>query len=85
MDNIKGTALITGAGRGIGLELCKWFGEQGIHTIGVSRNVSALKNLINVHNHHEKKSAVTGFGSFRNLLLMEKMNINQSLLISSTV
>ena len=48
MDNIKGTALITGAGRGIGLELCKWFGEQGIHTIGISRNVSALKNLINV-------------------------------------
>jgi short-subunit dehydrogenase len=30
------------------LELCKWFGEQGIHTIGISRNVSALKNLINV-------------------------------------
>ena len=48
MDNIKGTALITGAGRGIGLELCKWFGEQGIHTIGISRNMSALKNLINV-------------------------------------
>jgi len=49
MDNLKGMALITGAGRGIGLELCKWFGEQGIQTIGISRNVSALKNLINVN------------------------------------
>ena len=49
MGNIKGTALITGAGRGIGLELCKWFGEQGIKTIGISRNVSALKNMLNVH------------------------------------
>jgi NAD(P)-dependent dehydrogenase (short-subunit alcohol dehydrogenase family) len=49
MNNVKGTALITGAGRGIGLELCKWFGEQGIHTIGISRNVSALKNMINVN------------------------------------
>lgn len=48
MDKIIGTAIITGAGRGIGFELCKWFGEQGIKTIGISRNILALKNLTNV-------------------------------------
>ena len=41
-NNREGTAIITGAGRGIGLELCKWFSSHGIRTIGISRNVSAL-------------------------------------------
>jgi len=32
-----------------------------------------LKNLLNIYNGHEKKSAVSGFGQFRNFLVLDKI------------
>ncbi len=45
---MKGTVIISGAGKGIGLELCKWFSKQDYRTIGISRNIGALKKIHNV-------------------------------------
>jgi len=38
-----------------------------------SKTRDVLKNLINVFNGHERKSAVSGFGQFRNVLLLDKL------------
>ncbi|MEX1190310.1 MAG: SDR family oxidoreductase [Bacteroidia bacterium] len=39
------TVIITGAGRGIGYELCKIYSEAGWNTIGISRNINSLSSL----------------------------------------
>jgi len=33
MENIKKVAIVTGAGKGIGLEICKRFSQKGVHVI----------------------------------------------------
>lgn len=43
------TLIVTGAGRGIGLEICKQAADLGFAVIAVSRNVKALNNLQNIH------------------------------------
>jgi NAD(P)-dependent dehydrogenase (short-subunit alcohol dehydrogenase family) len=45
---MKRIAIITGAGRGIGYELCKQFLQNGYHTIGISRNIDQLIKLENI-------------------------------------
>lgn len=45
---MKRIAIITGAGRGIGYELCKQFLRNGYHTIGISRNIDQLIKLENI-------------------------------------
>lgn len=35
-------AIVTGAGKGIGFELCKWFSDQSIDVIGISRDIRQL-------------------------------------------
>jgi len=42
---MKGKVIITGAGKGIGYELCKCFSADGWKIIGISRNISELKSL----------------------------------------
>lgn len=46
---MKRIAIITGAGRGIGYELCKQFLQEGYHTIGISRNIDQLGKLDNIY------------------------------------
>ncbi len=43
--------LVTGASRGIGLELVKQFIDRGHHVLALSRNTSGLKKLASVHEH----------------------------------
>ena len=43
--------LVTGASRGIGLELVKKFIDRGHHVLALSRNTSGLKKLASVHEH----------------------------------
>jgi 3-oxoacyl-[acyl-carrier protein] reductase len=42
---MKGKVIITGAGKGIGYELCKCFSAEGWKTIGISRSISSLESL----------------------------------------
>lgn len=44
---MKGTVIITGAGKGIGLALARWFSNQQYRVIGISRSTDALLNLPN--------------------------------------
>lgn len=42
------TALVTGAGKGIGLEICKQLANNGVQVFAISRNTNALQNLPNI-------------------------------------
>jgi len=44
---MKGTVIITGAGKGIGLALARWFSKEQYRVIGISRSTDALLNLAN--------------------------------------
>ncbi len=43
------TLLVTGASRGVGLETCKQAGAAGHRIIALSRNITPLKEMQNVH------------------------------------
>ncbi|MGZ4954502.1 MAG: SDR family oxidoreductase [Methylobacter sp.] len=46
------TVLITGANRGLGLEFCRQYAEQGWHVIACSRNPDDAFDLNNLASHH---------------------------------
>jgi len=46
------TVLITGANRGLGLEFCRQYAEQGWHVIACARNPDDAFDLNNLANHH---------------------------------
>jgi NAD(P)-dependent dehydrogenase (short-subunit alcohol dehydrogenase family) len=46
------TVLITGANRGLGLEFCRQYAEQGWHVIACSRNPDDAFDLNNLATHH---------------------------------
>jgi short-subunit dehydrogenase len=46
---MKGTAIITGAGGGIGYELCRKFAANGWKTIGISGRANSLNSIKGVH------------------------------------
>lgn len=43
------TLLVTGASRGVGLEICKQAGAAGHRVIALSRNTTPLKGMQNIH------------------------------------
>jgi len=43
------TLLVTGASRGVGFEICKQATTKGHKVIALSRNISPLKDILNVH------------------------------------
>lgn len=43
------TLLVTGASRGVGFEICKQAAANGHTVIALSRNISALKGIPNIH------------------------------------
>ena len=43
------TLLVTGASRGVGLEICKQAGAAGHRVIALSRNITPLKGMQNIH------------------------------------
>ena len=47
-EDATGTVLITGANRGIGLELARQYAEDGWHVIGTARRPDAAKDLIDL-------------------------------------
>ncbi len=48
------TVLITGANRGLGLEFCRQYAEQGWHIIACARNPDDAFDLNNLAGHHSK-------------------------------
>jgi len=47
-EDATGTVLITGANRGIGLELARQYAEDGWHVIGTARRPDAAKDLLDL-------------------------------------
>ena len=43
------TLLVTGASRGVGLEICKQAGAAGHRVIALSRNITPIKGIQNSH------------------------------------
>lgn len=62
--------LVTGAGKGIGLELAKLFAENKHHTFAISRNINSLKKIENNYLHPYSFDLTSGDFS----LLFEKIN-----------
>ena len=71
------TVLITGANRGIGLELVKHYLDHGDRVIGTYRETTSSKELIQMSENHKDlktlKLDVSSDGSLIMLILMEKL------------
>lgn len=68
------TVLITGANRGLGLEFCRQYAEQGWHVIACSRNPDDAFDLNTLANHHNIQLETLDVAKFKQIeALSEKL------------
>jgi len=61
------TVLITGANRGLGLEFCRQYAEQGWHVIACSRNPDDAFDLNNLASHHNIQLEALDVSKFKQI------------------
>jgi len=71
------TVLITGANRGLGLEFCRQYAEQGWHVIACARNPDDSFDLNNLATHHDVQIEALDIAEFEQIDALSKKLADQ--------